>query len=120
LHQTRFTNTLQGNQVAPAELEAHLLSHPSVGDCAVISIPDEATGEAPKAYVVKSKSVRESDDDATVKEDIMDYVKAHKTKYKWVREIEFIDAIPKSASGKILRRILRDSDRKNRGTRAKI
>jgi acyl-coenzyme A synthetase/AMP-(fatty) acid ligase len=44
-------------QVAPAELEAHLLSHPSVADCAVIPVPDEAAGEVPKAFVVKSSSV---------------------------------------------------------------
>jgi 4-coumarate--CoA ligase len=72
--------------------------------------------------VVKSKSVGSGDDESIVK-DLIEYVKAHKTKYKWVREIEFIDGIPKSASGKILRRILRDSDRTQRnirGTKAKL
>lgn len=53
----------------------------------------------------------------------MDFVKKHKTKYKWVKEIEFIEIVPKSASGKILRRILRDSDRaerKKHSTRSKL
>lgn len=72
------------------------------------------SGEAPKAYIVKSKNVRSSEDDTSVKQDIIEYVKAHKTKYKWVKEIEFIDIIPKSASGKILRRVLRNSDREKR------
>lgn len=114
-----ISNLQQGNQVAPAELEAHLLSHPYVADCAVISIPDEAAGEAPKAYIVKSKDVLSSDDDTRVKQNIMEYVKAHKTKYKWVKEIDFVDIIPKSASGKILRRVLRDSDRAERNLKEK-
>jgi acyl-coenzyme A synthetase/AMP-(fatty) acid ligase len=105
---------LKGNQVAPAELEAHLLSHPFVADCAVVSIPHEASGEAPKAYVVKSKAMGANDGDEPVKQNIMDYVKRYKTKYKWVKDIEFIELIPKSLSGKTLRRILRDADRTER------
>jgi acyl-coenzyme A synthetase/AMP-(fatty) acid ligase len=50
-------------QVAPAELEAHLLDHPSIADVAVIGIPDDSAGEAPKAYVVKSSSLGPDEDD---------------------------------------------------------
>ncbi len=60
---------------------------------------------------MKSKKVGHNDGDEEVKQAILEFVKKHKTRYKWVKEIEFIDIIPKSASGKILRRILRDSDR---------
>jgi acyl-coenzyme A synthetase/AMP-(fatty) acid ligase len=99
------------------------LSHRFVEDCAVISIPHEASGEAPKAYIVKSKTASLGEDDENMKQDIMGHVKKHKTKYKWVKEIEFIELIPKSPSGKILRRILRDSDRaerKKQSSRAKL
>ena len=108
------TNITKGNQVAPAELEAHLLSHPYVADAAVISIPHESSGEAPKAYIVKSKSIVSGEKDDEIMQSILEDVKAHKTKYKWIREIEFIDIIPKSPSGKILRRMLRDADRSRR------
>jgi acyl-coenzyme A synthetase/AMP-(fatty) acid ligase len=87
--------------VAPAELEAHLLSHAFVADCAVISIPHETSGEAPKAYIVKSKAVGIDVGNEMVKQDIIDHVKKHKTKYKWLKEIEFVETIPKSPSGKI-------------------
>ena len=105
---------LQGNQVAPAELEAHLLTHTFVADCAVISTPSDEAGEVPKAYIVKSKNVGIKDNDALIKRAIMRYVEEHKTRYKWVKAVEFIDVIPKSASGKILRRMLRDLDKEQR------
>ena len=108
------TNITKGNQVAPAELEAHLLSHPYVADAAVISIPHESSGEAPKAYIVKSKNIVSGEKDDEIIQSILDDVKVHKTKYKWIREVEFIDIIPKSPSGKILRRMLRDADRSRR------
>lgn len=103
----------QGLQVAPAELEAHLLTHPAVADCAVISVPDEAAGEVPKAIVVKSVSAG-PDDEATV-ESIKKHVQDHKARHKWLKGgVEFIDIIPKSPSGKILRRLLRDKERESR------
>lgn len=105
----------QGHQVAPAELEAHILTHPSVADCAVIPVPDDAAGEVPKVFVVKSSAVGIEDNDRMVKRDIMKHVEAHKAKYKWLKGgVEFIDVIPKSASGKILRRLLRDKERETR------
>lgn len=83
-------------------------------DCAVISIPDEFAGEAPKAYVVRSNKVGIDIDEEVMKKEIIDFVKKHKTRYKWVKEIEFIGVVPKSPSGKILRRLLRDLDRAER------
>lgn len=104
--------TQKGHQVAPAELEAHLLSHPFVADCAVIPIPDDAAGEVPKAFVVKSTSVGLEENDRMVASEIVKYVETHKARYKWLKGgVEFIDVIPKSPSGKILRRLLRDQEK---------
>lgn len=102
-------------QVAPAELEAHLLTHPSIADCAVIPVPDDAAGERPKAFVVKSSSIGLEDNDSVTKRSIAKFVKDHKARHKHLDGgIEFIDVIPKSPSGKILRRLLRDKDREAR------
>ena len=93
----------KGFQVAPAELEAILLTHPAVADAAVIPIPDEEAGELPKAYVVL-KNVAEA-------EEILAFVSARVAPFKKIRLIEFIEKIPKSASGKILRRVLIEAER---------
>jgi 4-coumarate--CoA ligase len=91
----------KGFQVPPAELEALLLTHPDVADAAVIGLPDEEAGEIPAAYVVLKP-----DRDATAA-DIQAFVAEHVASYKHIRQCTFLDAIPKSASGKILRRVLR-------------
>ncbi|KAF7587953.1 hypothetical protein BBP40_006492 [Aspergillus hancockii] len=104
---------VKGLQVAPAELEAHLLTHPAVADCAVIAIPDEAAGEIPKAIVVKSSSA--GNDDGQIAQSIKNYVEEHKARHKWLKGgIRFIDVVPKSPSGKILRRLLRDQEKEAR------
>jgi acyl-CoA synthetase (AMP-forming)/AMP-acid ligase II len=90
----------KGHQVPPAELEAVLVSHPKVNDAGVIGVPMEDGGEAPKAIVVAEEGV---DGD-----ELMAYVADRVAPYKKVREVEFVDEIPKSASGKILRRLLRE------------
>ncbi|KAF2175773.1 acetyl-CoA synthetase-like protein [Zopfia rhizophila CBS 207.26] len=96
---------VKGHQVAPAELEAHLLTHPAVNDCAIIQVPDDAAGEVPKAFVVKSPAVGLEESDRMLARQIQKHVEDHKARYKWITGgIEFIDAIPKSPSGKILRR----------------
>ncbi|CAO2653848.1 Nn.00g105810.m01.CDS01 [Neocucurbitaria sp. VM-36] len=106
---------VQGHQVAPAELEAHLLAHPAVNDCAVIQIPNEKTGEVPKAFVVKSPSIGLEENDRVIAREIQKHVEDHKARYKWISGgIEFVDEIPKSPSGKILRRLLRDREKEKR------
>ncbi|KLP03792.1 Uncharacterized protein Y057_1627 [Fusarium fujikuroi] len=105
---------VKGHQVAPAELEAHILTSPHVFDCAVIQVPDERSGEVPKAFVVKS-SLAESLDEGQVANDIMKHVADNKASYKQLRGgVEFLEVIPKSPSGKILRRLLRDKEREKR------
>ena len=91
----------KGYQVPPAELEALLIGHPSVADAAVIPIPDEAGGEAPKACVVASGEEIDRDE-------LMAWVAERVAPYKRIRAVELVDEIPKSASGKIMRRLLRD------------
>jgi acyl-CoA synthetase (AMP-forming)/AMP-acid ligase II len=93
----------KGYQVAPAELEAVLLAHQAVADAAVIPSPDERAGEVPKAFVVLKT-------EATA-EDLMAFVAARVAPYKKVRRLEFVEQIPKSASGKILRRVLVERER---------
>jgi 4-coumarate--CoA ligase len=95
----------KGFQVPPAELEAVLLTHPAVADAAVIGLPDEEAGEIPVAYVV----LKDGHDVTT--EQIQAFVAEQVAHYKQVRVVHLVDAIPKSASGKILRRILRDQAR---------
>ncbi|KAF4988762.1 hypothetical protein FGRMN_9556 [Fusarium graminum] len=104
---------VKGHQVAPAELEAHLLTHPAVSDCAVIQVPDARAGEVPKAIIVKSGNAVQTDVDLA--KDIQRYVEEHKARYKWLKGgVEFVDEIPKSPTGKILRRKLRDRERESR------
>jgi acyl-CoA synthetase (AMP-forming)/AMP-acid ligase II len=93
----------KGYQVPPAELEAVLLSHPAIADAAVIPSPDDEAGEVPKAFVVLR--------DAADPNQIMDYVAARVAPYKTIRRVERIQQIPKSPSGKILRRVLIARDR---------
>jgi acyl-CoA synthetase (AMP-forming)/AMP-acid ligase II len=88
----------KGFQVAPAELEALLLTHPAVADAAVVPSPDPEAGEVPVAFVVHRAEVSA--------EELMAHVAGHVAPYKRIRSIEFVDQIPKSASGKILRRLL--------------
>lgn len=92
----------KGFQVPPAELEALLLTHPSVADAAVIGVPDPEAGELPKGFVVLKPGAEVTEDD--IKAFVADAVAG----YKQLRIVEFIDTIPKSASGKILRRELRN------------
>ena len=93
----------KGFQIAPAELEAVLITHPAVADAAVIPLPDDEAGEVPKAFVVLKGEASP--------EVIKEFVAARVAPYKKIREIEFIDQIPKSLSGKILRRVLVEKER---------
>ncbi|KAF1985343.1 acetyl-CoA synthetase-like protein [Aulographum hederae CBS 113979] len=90
---------VKGHQVAPAELEAHLLTSDLVADCAVIPVPDDAAGEVPKAFVVKSNSIGLEESDRMVAREIQKHVEREKSRYKWLKGgVEFIDVIPKSPS----------------------
>ena len=93
----------KGFQVAPAELEAILLTHPCVADAAVIPCPDDEAGELPKAFIVLRTAIEG--------EEILEFVSERVAPYKRIRFVEFIDQIPKSASGKILRRVLIERER---------
>jgi len=99
----------KGFGIAPAEIEALLFEHPAVADVAVVPKPDDEAGELPKAYVVKKA-------DAIVTEaEILAFANGKLAGYKKVHEVEFIDAIPKNASGKLLRRVLKEREREKRG-----
>jgi acyl-CoA synthetase (AMP-forming)/AMP-acid ligase II len=96
----------KGFQVPPAELEALLLTHPCVGDAAVIPYPDDEAGEVPKGIVVLKQPIEA--------EALLEFVAERVAPHKRIRHIEFVDKIPKSPSGKILRRVLVDIE-KSRG-----
>lgn len=93
----------KGFQVPPAELEAVLLTHPCIADAAVIPCPDDEAGEVPKAIVVLKQEA--------APEMILNYVAERVAPHKKIRYLEFVDKIPKSPSGKILRRVLVDAER---------
>ena len=95
----------KGFQVPPAELEALLMTHPAVADVAVVGLPDEQAGELPVAFVVLKPGQSATD------AQLMAYVAGQVAHYKQLRRVTFIETVPKSASGKILRRLLRDPAR---------
>lgn len=99
---------VKGIGVAPAELEDLLLGHPEVEDTAVLGLHDDYSGERPKAYVVPKRGVVGYE---ALGKGLIQYVKERKTRHKWVTEVEFVQEIPKSASGKILRRVLKDKSK---------
>ena len=103
----------KGFQVAPAELEGLLLTHPDIADCAVIGVYDSRRhSEIPKAFLVLKSQAKLG---AVKAQEIVSWMNARVTKYKWLRGgAEIIDVIPKSMSGKILRRILRDMEKAKR------
>lgn len=94
-----------GSNVAPAQLEAVLMSHPAVADAAVVGVPDEEFGELPKAYVVIREGQTAADDQ------IMAFVAEQVAPYKRIRFLERVESIPKDPTGKILRRLLKERER---------
>ena len=93
----------KGLQVAPAELESVLLGNPAIADACVIGIPDEEAGEVPKAFVVKRSEISA--------DQVMAWVAERVAPHKKVRRVEFIDALPRSPAGKLLRRKLIERER---------
>jgi acyl-CoA synthetase (AMP-forming)/AMP-acid ligase II len=94
----------KGFPVAPAEVEGLLLEHPAVRDCGVVGRPDAAAGEIPVAFVVLREGFVGS---GKLEEELCSFVAERLTPYKQPREIHFSDAVPRTPSGKILRRELR-------------
>ncbi|MEV4916399.1 4-coumarate--CoA ligase family protein [Streptomyces tirandamycinicus] len=95
----------KGFQVAPAELEALLLTHEGIADAAVIGVYDDDGNEIPKAYVVRQAAAPDLTADA-----VLAHVAGRVAPYKKIRRVEFVDGVPRAASGKILRRELRDRE----------
>jgi acyl-CoA synthetase (AMP-forming)/AMP-acid ligase II len=93
----------KGQQIAPAELEALLLTHPAITDAAVIPRPDDEAGELPKAFVVTDGSI--------TPDAVIQFIAERVAPYKKVRAVEIIDEIPRAPSGKILRRVLIERER---------
>ena len=101
--------------VAPAELEDLLLGHEVVADVAVVGIPDAYSGELPKAFIVLNANAKP---DRPTAETLANFVRQKKSRSKWLGGgVEFMSQIPKSASGKILRRVLRDREKANSNLR---
>lgn len=98
---------VKGYQVAPAELEALLLEHPLIADVAVVPVADDEAGEVPKAVVVARGPL--------TADDVIAFVHTRVAHYKRVRAVEFVERIPKSPSGKILRRVLVARERSGHG-----
>ncbi|PCD25209.1 hypothetical protein AU210_014318 [Fusarium oxysporum f. sp. radicis-cucumerinum] len=110
---------VRGHAVAPAELEDLLHGHPKVKDAAIIGIPDDYSGETPRAFVVLAGGVHGGPE---VVKELQEFVAARKAKHKRLSGgVEFMDQIPKSPSGKILRRVLKASwKEKMESQRAKL
>jgi len=94
----------KGFPVSPAEIEAVLLEHPAIADCAIISRPDEEAGEIPCAFLVLRDGRQSS---PALERDLAGYVAERLTGYKQPRQFHFVASIPRNPSGKILRRELR-------------
>lgn len=108
---------VKGFQVAPAELEGFLLDHPDVSDVCIVGIHDDYNGDIPIAFVVPSANAllriqADAVEADRIKHALVEYVAAGKAHYKQLTGgVTFIDAIPRNASGKLLRRLLRDTAR---------
>jgi long-chain acyl-CoA synthetase len=96
----------KGFTIGPAELEAVLLEHPAVGDCAVVGKPDSVAGEIPKSYVSLRGGAKATE------EELIEFVEERVAGYKKIREVEFVDVIPRSLAGKVLRREFIERERR--------
>ncbi|NLC78045.1 MAG: acyl--CoA ligase, partial [Clostridia bacterium] len=98
-------------RIGPFEVERALIEHPAVAESAVVASPDELRGEIVKAFVVLAPGYSPSD--GLVKE-LQDFVKSNTAPYKYPREIEFVESLPKTVSGKIRRVELRELERQRK------
>jgi len=93
-----------GEKVFPSEVEDMMLAHPKIKDLVIVGIPDDLKGEAPKAFI------QIQDGETATEQEIRAYCKAEMAPYKVPVAVEFIEEVPRSASGKALRRMLRDKE----------
>eukprot|EP01027_Heterolobosea_sp_BB2_P010840 GEZU01015850.1.p1 GENE.GEZU01015850.1~~GEZU01015850.1.p1 ORF type:complete len:178 (-),score=51.85 GEZU01015850.1:127-660(-) len=93
-----------GFRIGPFEVESALMKHTAVAECAVVGVPDELRGERVKAFVVTRPGVVQ---DEKLQEELKQFVKQHLSAHEYPREIEFLDALPKTPGGKIQRYLLR-------------
>ena len=98
-------------RIGPFEVESVLLEHPSVAESAVVASPDDLRGQIVKAFIVPTSQyadrVRQEADRKALIGELQDFVKDRTAPYKYPREIEFVDSLPKTVSGKIMRNVLR-------------
>ena len=100
-----------GYRIGPFEVESALMTHPAVVECAITGVPDEIRGQVVKATIILSNEYKDKAGEALVKE-IQEHVKNVTAPYKYPRIIEFVDALPKTISGKIRRTEIREKDSK--------
>ena len=98
-----------GYRIGPFEVESALMTHPAVVECAITGVPDEIRGQVVKATIVLAAAYRDRADDVLVKE-LQDHVKRITAPYKYPRVIEFVESLPKTISGKIRRKEIRNDD----------
>ena len=99
-----------GYTIGPFEVEDALIKHPAVRECAVVASPDKIRGNVVKAFVVLRDSKRKNEEGMVT--ELQDHVKKLTAPYKYPRKIEFIEELPKTASGKIMRVELRNKEQK--------
>ena len=100
----------KGHSVYPREIEEVLYEHPAIQECAVIGVPDPMKGEDIKAFIILKKESKGK----VTEQDIIDFAKENLAAYKYPREVQFVRSLPKSGVGKILRRTLREKEKKKR------
>ena len=101
-----------GYRISPFEVESAIISHPDVLECAVVASPDSIRGVIVKAFVILQDKTKASDE---LVKDIQDHAKSIAAPYKYPREIEFVEELPKTQSGKIKRKILRELEKEKKG-----
>ena len=101
-----------GYRISPFEVESAIISHPDVLECAVVASPDDIRGVIVKAFVILQDKTKASDE---LVKDIQEHTKKVAAPYKYPREIEFVEDLPKTQSGKIKRKVLRELEKEKKG-----